>query len=333
MFFCTGVFAENKKTIDMKQITLRNFSRFFFLLAITSIMGVSCKKSDMRDSKTLYGAISANPDYSFLTAALNKAGFVAALDKEGETQLTVFAPDNKAFMDAGFKSIADLNAVPATTLKEVLLYHVTGTKIKSADIPQATNTQVETLNGQSVFVTKTSAGKVFVNGVQVTKADINCTNGVLHKMDRVLMPATGTIVETAVAAPNLSLLVAAVLRASQGSTDVAAVLSGDGPFTVFAPTNEAFIKAGFANESAINAADPNVVANILTYHVVAGRVFSSDLTDNASVKTVQGGNVTISLSGGAKVKGNANSTASNIIATDKVTTNGVVHVIDQVLLP
>lgn len=283
--------------------------------------------------KTIYQTIATNPNYSVLTAAVNKAGLADALNESEKSSLTLFAPNNDAFRAAGFTSLSSLEAVPVATLKAILLYHVLGSKVEAAAIPQASNTAVETLNGKSVFVTKTTAGKVFVNGVSVIKADIQCTNGVIHEINRLLMPATGTIVETAIANPNLSLLVAAVLRASEGNTNVAAVLSGAGPLTVFAPTNKAFMNAGFADANAINAADPNTLTTILTYHVIAGRIFSSDLTEGATPKTVNGETVTIKLGGGAKVKGKSNTTASNIVATDIVTTNGVVHVIDQVLLP
>ena len=124
-----------------------------------------------------------------------------------------------------------------------------------------------------------------------------------------------------------------MVRASQGSTNVAAALSGAGPLTVFAPTNQAFINAGFPTIESINAADPAALTSILTYHVVAARVFSCNLVDNAEVTTLNGGKLTIKLAGGAKVKGSSNSGPSNIVITDLVATNGVVHVIDQVLLP
>jgi uncharacterized surface protein with fasciclin (FAS1) repeats len=156
---------------------------------------------------------------------------------------------------------------------------------------------------------------------------------VIHAINRVLMPATGTIVQTAISNPNLSLLVAAVLRASQGTTNVAAALSGAGPLTVFAPTNQAFINAGFADADAINAADPTTLTTILTYHVIAGRIFSSDLVNGETPATLNGETVTIELSNGAQVKGQSNSTPSNIIQTNILASNGVVHVIDQVLLP
>lgn len=159
------------------------------------------------------------------------------------------------------------------------------------------------------------------------------SNGVIHVINKVLMPPSGNIVAAAQGNTNLSFLVAAVTRASAGSTNVAQVLSGTGPFTVFAPTNAAFQAAGFANIAAIQAADPNVLASILTYHVVQGRVFSSDLTNGATPETLNGADLTISLSGGVKVKGNGNASAANVVAADMVTTNGVVHVVDQVLLP
>jgi uncharacterized surface protein with fasciclin (FAS1) repeats len=91
--------------------------------------------------------------------------------------------------------------------------------------------------------------------------------------------------------------------------------------------------AGFANVAAIQAADPATLTSILTYHVVAGRIFSTDLVDNSTAATVNGADVTITLNGGAKVKGTKNTSAANISSADVVTTNGVIHVIDQVLLP
>jgi uncharacterized surface protein with fasciclin (FAS1) repeats len=303
------------------------------LVIAAGLFGTSCKKSKMRGPKTIYETIASDPNYSYLTAAVNKANLVSALDDAGKSDLTLFAPDNNAFISAGFKSVSDLLAIPDTMLSQVLLYHVLGDKVEADQIPQADNTPVATLNGQPVYATRNSGGSVYINGVTVTKANIECKNGVIHDINRVLLPATGTIVQTAIDNPNLSLLVAAVLRASQGATDVATVLSGTGPFTVFAPTNQAFINAGFPDMAAINNADPNTLASILTYHVIAGRIFSSDLTDGTAPATVNGETVSVSLTNGAQVKGNGNSSASNIIATDIVATNGVVHVIDQVLLP
>jgi len=237
------------------KISKRSLRPIAVILVIVSLFGLSCKKSN-EESKTIYETVAADPNYSFLTAAITKAGLVNALNDDKKEGLTLFAPSNDAFMAAGFNSVADLAKIPDSTLTKILLYHVLGTKIPAAQVPQASNSEVLTLNTQPIYATRTSDNNVFINGVSVVKADIECTNGVIHNINRVLLPATGTIVQTAINNPDLSLLVAAVLRASQGSTDVATVLSGSGPFTVFAPTNQAFINAGFPDVNSINAADP-----------------------------------------------------------------------------
>ena len=135
------------------------------------------------------------------------------------------------------------------------------------------------------------------------------------------------IVETAVSAGSFKTLVTAL-----GAAGLVDTLKGKGPFTVFAPTNQAFRDAGFASTDGINAADPNVLAAILTYHVLAGRVFSSNLTEGAQPTTLAGGTVTISLVNGATVKGSGNASTSNIIGTNLMGSNGVIHLIDRVLL-
>ncbi|HVU94858.1 MAG TPA: fasciclin domain-containing protein [Puia sp.] len=304
-----------------------------FLAAFTILSLAGCRKSSPGKRGTIYATLASNPNYSILVYAINQEGLKETLNRESKESFTLFAPDNQAFQAAGLNSPSDLSKLPDSVLKAVLLYHVLASQTLAAQIPQAANTPVPTLNGQVIYATRTPAGKVFINGIAVTKADISCTNGVIHEVASVLMPPTGNIVQTALGNPNLSLLVAAVLRASQGATNVAAVLSGAGPFTVFAPTNQAFINAGFPNAAAINAADPNTLTKILTYHVIPARVFSSDLVDQSTPATLNGETVRILLGKNAQVKGMGNTTPSNITATNIVSTNGVVHLIDQVLLP
>lgn len=301
-----------------------------FMMAATVLFS-SCSKDDPKPAdKSIAALVTANADFSLLRTALIEAGLVDVLSASGT--YTVFAPNNAAFIAAGLDTEAKIKAVPVTTLKGILTYHVLGQRVASAEIATANNTAVKTLNEQNVFITKNGSG-VFVNGASVIQADLNASNGVVHVINSVLMPATGNIVETAQANPNFSYLVAAVLRASQGSTNVAAALSGAGPLTVFAPTNQAFINAGFPTIASIQAANPATLTSILTYHVVSGRVLSSDLTEGAKPATLNGGTLTISLNGGAKVKGNTNATASVISPANLITTNGVIHVVDQVLLP
>jgi uncharacterized surface protein with fasciclin (FAS1) repeats len=272
--------------------------------------------------------VLTNNDFTLLRAAVQRAGLADAL-RTGT--LTVFAPNDAAFRAAGFADVAAINAVPVNALTSILQYHVLGTTTPASAIPTADNTAANTLGGVPLYITRNAAG-VSVNGVRVTTPDLAASNGVIHVIERVLLPPAGNLVQVAQGDPNFSLLVAAVLRASQGSTNVAQILTGAGPLTVFAPTNAAFQAAGFANAAAINAADPAALTRILTYHVVPARVFSTNLAAG-NVATAQGGNVTIGLNP-VTVRGNGNGgTASNVTQANLMATNGVVHVIDRVLLP
>jgi len=157
---------------------------------------------------------------------------------------------------------------------------------------------------------------------QVTQADIECSNGVIHVIDKVLMPPT--IVQIAVSTPGFSTLVAALTKANLVDT-----LSGAGPFTVFAPTDDAFTKLlsdlGATAEQLLARED---LADILKYHVASGKVMSTDLSDGMSIDTLQGSKATISINGQTVKVGDATVTMPNVVGA-----NGVVHVIDKVLLP
>lgn len=289
-------------------------------------------KSDQAGA-TARGSAGRQVKFNYLAAALARTGLTKVLATT-DGSYTLFAPTNDAFIDAGFATVQDIMNAPVDVLKPILLYHVLGTEVTSGNVPTGPNAAVNTLNGADAYVTRKQDGSVFINGVAVILADVNAVNGVIHVIDKVLIPPTGNIVQTAIAAnPEFTYLVAAVVRASQGSTNVAGLLSGTGPFTVFAPVNQAFINAGFATINDIMNASPATLTTILGYHVIGARVFSSDLVNGMTPTMFLGGTTTITLTGGAKIKGNGNPTASNIVKTDIVCTNGVIHVIDGVLLP
>ncbi|MBS1598342.1 MAG: fasciclin domain-containing protein [Bacteroidetes bacterium] len=310
-----------------------NFTGKAWLTAVAIILFIAaCKKSNDNNSSqssTIADIVSTNSSFSTLNAAVIKAGLGTTLSGSGP--FTVFAPDNDAFNASGI-STTIIGTLPDTVIKKILLYHTLTAKVPAASVPARPNAGVATAAGDSIYVTNNSSG-VFVNGIKVKQADVNASNGIVHVLNAVLIPPVGNIVQTAQADTTFSYLVAAVVRASAGATDVASVLSGKGPFTVFAPTNNAFRAAGFATINAINNADPDVLASILVYHVIAGRIFSSDLSEGAQPTTLSGGKVTISLAGGPSVKGNNNTQPSKIAPANIVATNGVIHVIDSVLLP
>ena len=165
-------------------------------------------------------------------------------------------------------------------------------------------------------------GGVYINkNTMVTAADIEADNGVIHVVDQVILPPT--VVDVAIANDNFTTLVQAVVKAGLVET-----LSGDGPFTVFAPTNDAF--AALFTDLGISGLDDltaEQLVPILTYHVISGNVLSTDLT-NGDVPTLNEGNsLTVDLSAGVNIND------SQVVAADIQASNGVVHVIDKVLIP
>jgi uncharacterized surface protein with fasciclin (FAS1) repeats len=278
---------------------------------------------------TITQVVVNGSDFSILEAAVIRAGLTNYLSTT--SNLTVFAPTNAAFTAAGLTE-AVINTTDPVVLGNILKYHVLPTQIASSAVPAGPNAEVTTVNGAKAFVTKNASG-VYINGTAVTTADVAASNGVIHVIGSVLLPPPGTIVTVATANPNFTYLVAAITRANASGTNVTAALSAAGPLTVFAPTNQAFIDAGFPTIASINAADANLLKNILLYHVIGARVFSSDLVNNSTPTTAGGGTVLITLTGGPKVKGNANASAADITGVNIGATNGVVHVINKVLLP
>jgi uncharacterized surface protein with fasciclin (FAS1) repeats len=308
---------------------LRNF--FFALLAIGSLsfLFTSCTEDEVVTpvpTNTIVDVVVGGSDFSLLEAAVVHAGLVDALKG---ANLTVFAPTNQAFINAGFKDEAAIKAADKTVIAAILQYHVLGSKVVSTDIKTADNQELTMLSGKKAYLTKDANG-VSINAAKVTKADVAADNGVIHVIDAVIVAPSKNIVELVVGTPDLSLLKEAVVRASTGKTNVATILSGAGPFTVFAPTNKAFEAAGF-NSAKIATTDPDFLATVLTYHAVAARVYSTNLK-SGNVKTAEGREITVNASD-ATVKGGLNSTASKITAVNIGATNGVVHVIDAILLP
>lgn len=282
-------------------------------------------------SQSIADIVINSPVHNLLEAAVIRAGFAGALSGGGD--FTVFAPTDDAFRAAGFGDVNAINNAPIATLQRILGYHVIGGNRFFADLFPEVEVGYTPLITTQFFVTRRGAS-VNVNGIPVAQGNLYATNGVIHVINSVLLPPAGNIVEVAASNPNLTYLVAAVQRASQGSVDVQRVLATTPLLTVFAPTNQAFMDAGFPTIESIRAANPGVLTNILTYHVLGQQVFSNNVPNNANVPTVQGGTVrTTTNGGGVQVQGRGNNVASNVVAANVNTLNGVVHVIDRVLLP
>jgi transforming growth factor-beta-induced protein len=311
------------------------------LLAFLMIFATACSDDDNGDTTpvgdtTIAVFVQNNPDYSSLLAALDKAGLVETLN--GSTEYTVFAPNNAAFAtflnDNGFASLDD---VPVDVLTNVLLNHVVSGTNNSGSLSTGYITSLATFgttsNNLSLFI-DTSAGVRINNVASVTTPDVPASNGVIHAVDAVI--GIPTIVTQATANPDFSILVEALLAASDTNIDYVALLSGttSSPFTVFAPTNDAFANLlATLGVSSLDDIPQPVLQLVLNYHVIAGaNVRAADLSDGLTATTFQGEDITISLANGPQII-DATGMPANIIVTDVQTGNGVVHAIDKVILP
>jgi len=302
------------------------------MIALLAISTIACDSDDdaAPAPQTITDIAAANPNFSTLVTALQRTGLDAALDGTGP--FTVFAPTNAAFTT--FLSGANVNDVPVPVLTQILLNHVVSGSVQSSQLTTGYVKTLATYNGVangsnlSMFV-NTANDMVKLNGVStVTTANIIASNGVIHVVDAVI--GLPTVVTFATADPNFTSLVGALT--SPGQPDFVSILSGAGPFTVFAPTNAAFTALGAELASIPLVPTTAQLTAVLQYHVAAGNVLSSSLTNNQVVTTLQGGTFTIGLTGGAKIT-DANARVSNIIAVDVQAANGVIHVVDKVLLP
>jgi uncharacterized surface protein with fasciclin (FAS1) repeats len=319
----------------MKKLTLPKLPAAGLVLAFMTLLFSACQKMDVRpprdtDKRTISQLVNSTPGFELLKAALSRTGLVDDLNKSGN--FTVFAPTNEAFIAAGFRTTSDIAKADRNVLRNIILYHALGSRVPASAIPEANNTAVNTLQGSPIYATR-SGSNVSINGVRVIRADINASNGVIHVINRVLIPASGNVLETVRANPNFSYLAAAVVRGSSSFIDLGNILAVGGPLTVFAPVNQAFIDAGFPTIESINNAPGSTVQAILLYHVIGSRVFSSQLSNGPVATQFNAQTVGINLAG-PTVLGNGNGgQASNIITTDILATNGVIHAIDRVLLP
>jgi len=268
---------------------------------------------------------------STLVAALQAGDLVTTMSGAGP--FTVFAPTDDAF-DALPKGLVASLLQPANKdlLVKLLTYHVANGAVVSGDLSNGQT--ITTLEGSTVSVTLPPGGGVQINDATVTTADIDASNGRVHIINKVLLPPNfgKTIVDLAAATPDLSKLVTAVTAG-----DLVGTLSGAGPFTVFAPTNAAFdaLPKGLV-ASLLKPENKNLLVELLTYHVVSGATLSSEITNNMNIATVEGSNIvaTLPAGGGVKLNGDASVTTPDVVAANNVAVvNGVVHIIDKVLLP
>merc|ERR1712070_1283940 len=288
------------------------------------------------DKPNIVESAQSVDDLSTLVTAVVAADLADTLSSPGP--FTVFAPTNEAFAALPAGTLDSLlKPENKAQLADILTFHVLPAQVLSTDLKAYQ--RVATVEGKHLDVIKSHKG-VHVGAdlkslKTVTGADNLASNGVAHIIDGVMLPPTHlgadkpNIVELAQSVDDLSTLVTAVVAA-----DLAETLSSPGPFTVFAPTNEAFaaLPAGTL-DSLLKPENKAQLADILTFHVLPEQVLSTDLKAYQSVPTVEGKNLHVFAFGGKVKVGPSSKELKNVVAADNLASNGVAHIIDGVMLP
>ena len=354
-----GVFVQDK-TEDLAEVILPDVQASNGVVHVVNKVLIPQEVLDALNGEeeeegTLVDLVVETEALSILEAAVIKAGLVDTLNSDGP--FTVFAPTDDAFLALlellgdDYNSLDDFDTEEEMMLlKNVLLYHVIPAEVFAADLaPGSVGTA---FSGNDLEII--ASGETFVIGdatdinANITGTDFTASNGVAHTIDKVLLPQAAldfvaqmnlkNIVEIAVETDDLSLLVEALIQADAGLVEA---LSGEGPFTVFAPTNDAF-------QDLLDALGPDyhsiadfdtpeekeLLIKVLTYHVIAGvAAFSTDLFDGQSITTLQGEDVGVNIKNGTVHIEDATDTNATVVIPDVEASNGVVHVINKVLLP
>jgi uncharacterized surface protein with fasciclin (FAS1) repeats len=311
----------------------KSFAPLSFVLA-SMVFFSSCKDDDPVTTpppatKNITAIVVEDAQFSTLEAALIKANLTSSLEAAGP--FTVLSPTNDAFTKAGIK----LDSLSKDALSPILTSHVLTGMIKTADFKSGKLTTGNSAN--DIYISKNADG-VFINGnIKVVASEVLASNGVIHSIDNVITIPTKSLVDIAKADPNFSDLVAFVTAADPSVAAALTDASANG-YTVFAPTNAAFTElykdSTTTKAKLLDPANKTLLTNVLLYHVVPNRVFSTDLPNvTGDVQTANtAGKVSFDLAGGAKIKG-TKSGVSNITKANTLATNGVLHTIDKVLMP
>jgi uncharacterized surface protein with fasciclin (FAS1) repeats len=258
-----------------------------------------------------------------LVAALTQADLVTTL--QGTGPFTVFAPTDQAFADAGIDLTTFDTDEENATLVDILTYHVVSGKVMSTDLTDGM--EAAALN-QDTLTFSVSSSEVKVNDAVVTLADVESSNGVIHVIDKVLMPPADPVyVDIPATAQSTGVHTALVAALSQAN--LVATLQGEGPFTVFAPTDQAFTDAGIDLSTFDTPEENATLADILLYHVYAGAVPASAVTDGLAVTMANGDKASFTVG----TDGSVSVGDATVTGADVQTSNGIIHVIDKVLMP
>ena len=302
---------------------IQNALAFASATLVLGLFGCAPQEGDLNEEEEepegevqldIIATADAAGDFTTLLAAVEAADLTTTL--QGDGPFTVFAPTDAAFAALPAGTVDSLLAdIP--TLTDILLYHVVAGEVPASQVVESS--LVGTVQGSDFKVTVD--GDVYVNDAMVTVTDIEASNGIIHVLDAVILPP-GNIAEVASADSDFSTLVTALAAA-----DLVDALSGEGPFTVFAPTNAAFEALPAGTLDSLLADIPSLT-DILLYHVVDEKLPAEEVVKRTSVTTLQGDGADIVIDGAS-----VSVAGAPVIVTDIPASNGVIHVIDAVMLP
>ncbi len=302
------------------RVLTRIFTTQFALLLLLLPAGSLYQNVSAQHRSDIVETAVAAGSFNTLATALGEARLIKTL--KGKGPFTVFAPTDEAFAKLPEGTVEFLlKPENRSRLVDILTYHVVSDRVGAEEVASLRN--AETVNGQRIAI-GVEAGQILINNSKVITADIRASNGIIHVIDAVLIPESMLIPEVAQDAKVFGTLLAAVKVAG-----LADALSGKGPFTVFAPTDDAFSNLPEGTvASLLKPENKDQLVDILKLHVVEGRVYASDLFGQSRVNTLNGERLDVKY-GEQAIKVND----SNVLTTDIQAANGVIHVIDTVLLP
>ncbi|SHG13980.1 Uncaracterized surface protein containing fasciclin (FAS1) repeats [Flavobacterium segetis] len=319
----------------MKNITIKNA----FFAAALMLTIVSCDSEYKDETPSIAGIAVANPNFSTLEGAAVQGGVVGVLSNSNPNDpsghYTVFAPTNDAFARLGLINTGTLGGLQNGFLTNTLLYHVSNGDLLASQISNG-GTSKSALGPNRRFISR--GNDLYINGSKIILTNVNASNGTVHAIDKVMIATGVDIVQSAILlqtakvfkAPELTFLVAAVVKSG-----LAPVLADpNANFTIYAPTDAAFKLAGFKTVQDVSNAPAEVLAQVLLNHAIAGGKFTSEQT-STTVVTAGGGSLTYSpfLNGTFTIKSGGITKPANMVIPDIQCSNGIVHVIDQVLIP
>jgi uncharacterized surface protein with fasciclin (FAS1) repeats len=324
------------------------FTGFIVSFAVVvSLALVSCSKATTAGNGSvgnrLTNVVTDNFNFSLFTAAINYTGLADTLLQPGP--YTALVPNDDAFHQAGYSNAVAIQATDLTFMRAVTAYHILKGTYQFNRLPYAFDQEIKTLQGNSMYVThwiKNGDSVVTINGTRILSYNLPASNGLVQVLSAVLSPAIYNNLHDAVAAdPALTFFNTALAR-----TGLSSLLESGDTYTVFAPTNAAFIAMGIPTLDSIYHTNTSVLANLVRYHILSARRFIydyiliTDATGKSQQAMVDGNNVTITLysdpNTGAGVnsillQGSGNNGATALVRRDILAGNGVLHTINQVL--